>query len=242
MISRQEPKFNKSVRLGEGYYDIFNREYRSGWLYIVHLPTKTFVEKHSADMFSYARMFWKLFNDVESRITISEHLIRLAKGDDPSNWAVRFQRYPIGTKFLKAGFRPMAQERSKRKLCSNGEKAYDKTFFEVTDTVLGISRHFWLPSHYSDVQVMTQWIKSFTSMLGAGRRLTKDTRETMRPFAALTRDAAICWKDKKSKRFLVKNHNYFYRKIDITTAVKEVGKNNKKLVQEFLDNRGLISG
>lgn len=213
-MNKSEPNFSTSITLGKSYYDAFSTTYLNGYVYLIHLPSKQFVEVLSTDMFAYARMFWRLFTG-KGKVCVAQYIQNLDERKDPSDWAVRFSRTLLSKNLIAMGYTFVAPARAPRRLIVNGHAPYEKKFYKVVDRELGFVRHLWVPAEYTRNQILTLWSDTFRRIHYRGRRLPKYVREIIKEKAMLTHTAAELEKTSKSRRFSITACDHLYEKIPL---------------------------
>lgn len=235
---KTEPNFSKEIALGECYYDEFSTAYRDGYVYLVHLPSKQFVEVLSEDMFAYARMFWRLFTG-SGKVCIAKYIRDLDTNKDPQDWAVRFERVSLKHKFQKLGYKYVEPVRAPRRLTVHGDLAYEKKFYEVEDVGIGFVRHFWVPAEYTRNQILGLWSDTFRRINNRGRRLPKYVQEIIKDKALSTHTAAELEKKSitKTKRFRIEQCDDKYKDVPLKGKVRSCDIFNYESMISFANNQ-----
>lgn len=237
MLGRKEPEFNKTIKIGKGYYDIFNRNGETGYVYFIHVPTKTFFARFSSEMFSYTRLFWKLFNNPEQSNSLPRALKEKVENTCVGDWAVRLSIVTdISGVFEKAGYVQIYSGRLKNRMTTRGEQPYPKKFFGVTDKVTKITKHFWLPENYTRKQVMTCWHNTFKLMtkLSTQRNCSIELKTKLMNKSLSTVEAAAVWPKSSPGRFKFFDCSSDYEGIESKDISKAVKANNLKFLKNLV--------
>lgn len=227
MQQRKEPNFNKTVKIGGDYYEYFSTVLTQGHVYFVHVPTMTFFARQSNEMFSYARLFWKLFNNPEAMNSLPRSLKERVKGTNVGDWAVRFGEGDLSSMFERHGYKRVFDVRLKNRMTVNGEQPYPKKFFAIRDRDTGLVRHFWLPENYSEKQVMARWHDTFSLMtkISTQRNCSIELKKKLMSKSLSTVMASAVW-PKGRNRFQFFDCSLEYKDIDSTLVSRAVKAKN----------------
>lgn len=232
---RKEPNFNKTVAIGGDYYEFFSTVLTQGYVYFIHVPTKTFFARQSNEMFSYARLFWKLFTRPDSANSLPRSLKERVKNTKIEDWAVRLYDCDISTRFESHGYVRFFDGRMKNRMTVNGEQPYPKKFFAIRDRTTCLVRHFWLPENYSEKQVMARWHDTFSLMtkISTQRNCSIELKKRLMGHSLSTVMASSVWPKGVRNRFEFFDCSSDYQGIDNKEISRAVKANNLKFLQNL---------